>query len=205
MDQCIAIKQDGEQCTRTKGAGQRLYCSHHAKSKKTLSTVKSVEPWTLLRLPEPDERNGKRFMQKIRTHLNTTHPYSKENPHSGSIYIFYLPREKGLDFWKIGYTTRSVSERMEEWAEKYTLEVYREYEIPYNVQKTESLIHMYLAYCRVYRYPTAKGFHSVHKLSGKVVEEGGEKRPSAKTKEIEWFHAPIKEILKYVEPITNKK
>lgn len=209
MDQCLAIKQsDGQQCTRTKGAGQKLYCTQHSKSKTKITSVKAVEPWTLLRLPVPDERNGLRFIQRIRTHLNKTHPYSKENPHKGYIYIFFLPEEKknkGPSFWKIGYTERSVKERMDEWSEKHNLEVHSEYEIPYNVQKTEALIHLYLAYCRVYRYPTDQGFHSVYKLSGEVIEKGGLDRAPATRKEIEWFYAPIEEILKYVEPIVNKK
>lgn len=204
MDQCMAIKKDGLQCTRNKAPGQKHYCTQHSKS-TTTTHIKEIEPWVTLKLPEPDKRNEARYIQAIRTHLKKTHTFKKNTPTGGFIYIFSLPSEKGSNYWKIGFTTRTVEERLEEWASKRPLTLYKSYEIRYNAQKTEALIHLYLAYCRVYRYSTEQGFHTVHKLTGKVLEDGGEKRPSAKSKEIEWFQAPIDEILRVVEPICAKQ
>ena len=236
---CIAIKGDGEQCTRaattkvaikeskdtgdsedsleTKDSNKSkdLFCSQHSKivQSKKVDTIKSVEPWTLLKYPTPDPRNGKKYIQKIRTHLNNSSNFRapKSNPHSGFIYVFYLKREKGLHYYKIGYTERPVEERLEEWSDKHDLELYASYHVTCNVHKFESLIHLYLAYCRMYRYPNDRGgFHSVFKLSGKIIRDGQEnekedERLVAKNKEIEWFCAPIAEILEIIEGILKIK
>lgn len=208
MNRCIAIKADGEQCTRdtTKGT----FCTQHAKcaEKKKVTKVNTIEPWTLLKLPTPDPRNGKRYIQKIRTHLNKRPNLDEAG---GYIYIFYVPSEGGLDYWKIGFTVRTVEERLEEWSKKHRLKLYVSYHIKKGAHQIESLIHLYLAYCRVYRYPNKRGYHSVYKLSKKVIKDGQENREDdeerlvAKNKEIEWFCAPIEEILKFVEPIVGKK
>jgi len=210
MNRCIAIKDDGEQCTRNKSKENKTFCAQHAKgaAKKKITKVGTVEPWTLLKLPVPDPRNGKRFIQKIRTHLNKT---QQPNEPGGFIYIFYVPTDSGPDYWKIGYTERPVEERLSEWSKIHKLKLYVSYSIKKGVHQIESLIHLYLAYCRVYRYPSKRGYHSVYKLSKKVIKDGqeheedDEERLVAKNKEIEWFCAPIDEILHYVEPIVLKK
>lgn len=219
MIRCIAIKADGEQCTRNASmieSKSKNYCKQHAKSNQTkkLSTVEAVEPWVLLKFPEPDARNGKRYIQKIRTHLNkSTSSCSKKDSQSGFIYIFCLSHERKLNYYKIGYTERTVEERLEEWGEKHSaLELCACFRVNSNAQRKESLIHLYLAYCRMYRYPyeSGTGFHSVYKLSGEIIEDGQEntdekERLIAKNKEIEWFCAPLDEILKVVEGILKIK
>lgn len=215
MNRCLAIKGDGEQCTRHQAANERRYCTQHAKTSKTkkVETVGTVEPWIILGFPEPDPRNGKKYIQKIRTHLNKASSFAspKSNPHSGSIYVFYLPREKGLNYYKIGYTEQTVEERMEQWAKAHPdLELLSSYFVTCNAQKYEALIHMYLAYCRLYRYPNAHGFHSVYMLSGEVIQDGQQNReddekPIAKSKEIEWFCAPLKEVIRIIEGILKTK
>jgi hypothetical protein len=210
MNSCLAIKADGDQCTRHQAAGERHYCSQHAKSAKNkkVERLGTIEPWVLMKLPVPDARNTKRYIQKIRTHLNKSPP-SKDQP-GGFIYVFYLPHERDLHYYKIGYTERPVEERLEEWGEKHKLELAVSYGVKANVHKTESLIHLYLAYCRLYRTPNAHGFHSVYKVSGKVIQDGQQNRKDderlvAKSKEIEWFCAPLKEILATIEGILKIK
>jgi len=206
MVRCEAIKGDGEQCTRNATSGKKV-CKQHEKAKTTTTiiTVKTAEPWTLLGLPEPDPRNGKRYIQKIRTFLNS----SKGEKKGGYIYIFFLPREKKLSYWKIGYTERTVEERIREWSTKYPLEVYKTFKIENGVQYYESLIHLYLTYCRIYRYPHENGYQSVYKLNPSAVIQDGQQikddeRLVAKNKEIEWFCAPIRDILGVIEPIVKK-
>jgi hypothetical protein len=64
----------------------------------------------------------------------------------------------------------------------------------------------------MYRYPneSGTGFHSVYKLSGEIIQDGQEntdekERLVAKNKEIEWFCAPLEEILSVVEGILKIK
>jgi len=205
MIRCEAIKQDGEQCTRYPKDGKPLCSQHRNMTNTKVTVVKTPDPWTLLKLPEPDERNGKRYIQKIRTHLKK--PKTEKPQKGGYIYIYFLPREKKLQYWKIGYTERTVEERMREWSAKYTLEVYTTFKVENDVQYIEALIHLYLTYCRIYRYPNKHGYQSVYKLKPScVIKDGQENREDderlvAKNKEIEWFCAPIREILNVVEPI----
>lgn len=215
MIRCIAIKDDGEQCTRkpSSESKNKNYCKQHDKSNQTkkLATIEAVEPWVLLKFPEPDARNGKRYIQKIRTHLNKSNSFSKKDSQSGFIYIFCLAHERKLNYYKIGYTERTVEERLEEWGEKHSaLELCACFRVNSNAHQKESLIHLYLAYCRMYRYPNERGFHSVYKLSGEIIQDGQEntdekERLVAKNKEIEWFCAPLEEILSVVEGILKIK
>lgn len=208
MKSCEAFKADGEQCTRqykVKTAEGKHFCTQHAKC-KAVKSVAEPEPWETLRLPEPDPRNGKRYIQKVRKMLSEAPGKKRE----GHIYIYFLPREKTLRYWKIGLTERTVEERMQEWSAKYTLEVYTTFRVATDVYYVESLIHLYLTYCRIYRYPSKRGFQSVYKLKPSVVIQDGQQaeqgeRVVAKNKQIEWFCEDIEEILKVVKAIIKAK
>lgn len=100
---------------------------------------------------------------------------------------------------------------MSEWSSKHTLQVYTTFKVDkHDVHWVEQLIFMYLAYCRLYRYPHKQGYQSVYMLKpGDVIQDGqqcakGDERLVAKNKQIEWFCAPIEEILAVVEPIIKK-
>jgi hypothetical protein len=131
-----------------------------------------------------------------------------EAPRPGHIYIYFLPRERALNYWKIGRTQRSVEQRMKEWSSKYKLEVYAIYKAERDVVQAESLIHLYLTYCRMYRYPSARGYQSVYKLNpSEVIQDGQQCDPEsgervvAKNKEIEWFCEDVEVVRRVVEAI----
>lgn len=204
---CEAIKHDGLQCTRTykhttlKG---KHVCKQHLNAQTTVKDKK--EPWDLKALPAPNVENGKRTIQKIRTKLLKG---PKTNDAGGAIYIYYLSAEQKLTYWKIGKTRRNVDERLQEWAEEHKQEVvaYETFVVTKNLDFIEALIHVYLAYCNMHRYPHGKGFHSVLSLHNKVIKDGQEQQPGdterlvAKNKHVEWFNERIDVIMKVVTPI----
>lgn len=97
---------------------------------------------------------------------------------------------------------------MREWSKKYTLVVYNTFKCEQNVKLAESLIHLYLTYCRMYRYPSKRGYQSVYKLKpNEIIQDGQQcdegERVVAKNKEIEWFCEHIEDISKVVEAVVN--
>jgi hypothetical protein len=144
------------------------------------------------------QKNRPYVIKKIGTRHRKGLPKTKT---PGYVYIFYLENEKGKNFWKIGMTTR-LEKRMQEWNKHYggkaTLVQKKLYKSDY-CEFMERVIHLYLDYCRMHRYPIhtedAIKFHSIYSATGKVIEAvDEEERLVAKNKNIEFFHAPIKEI-----------
>lgn len=208
---CEAIKLDGLQCTN-KGVecheGAHL-CRIHYKKRTKVITTKEVEPWVTQKLPTPYEANGARVIQKIRSLLRKGP--KKNDATSGHIYVYYLAREQTLSYWKVGVTNRSVGARLKEWRqERNQRDIVLEcsYKLERGCKYVERLIHLYLAYCRMARYPHKTGFHSVWYMDPSVVvndgqqqEEGDSGRLSPRAKLTEWFSAPLRDILDIIEPL----
>lgn len=148
-------------------------------------------------------KNNPKVIKKIHTKHRQGLPKEKT---PGYIYIFYLEHEKGNNFWKIGMTERTAKERLKEWTEKYNNKVKVVQEKLYKsdyCKFMERVIHLYLDYCRMHRYPLETEdsikFHSIYSATGKVIEAlDGEERLVAKDKNTEFFHAPLKEIVKVI-------
>lgn len=155
----MAVKSsDGKRCTRAPVVGGD-FCTQHSKV-KNVHRISELDPWTVHpHLPVPCPDNGKRFLQKLRTQLNK--PLAKTDTQPGHIYIYYLDSERGCDFWKIGRTARSVDKRLEEWNQthKGDVRLQQSFAMERGVKRAELIIHLYLAYCRVYRYGSSEDIH----------------------------------------------
>jgi hypothetical protein len=93
----------------------------------------------------------------------------------GYIYIFYIKKEKGKNFWKIGKTERTSAVRLGEWKALHgTIVEEKLYKSDYCCF-FERVIHLYLDYCRMHRYPihTEDGvkYYSIYSATGKVIED----------------------------------
>lgn len=183
---------------------ERPYCEAQTQKKKPCknkalegSTLCSVHGGVCTAINALAQKNRPAVIKKIgrRQQLPKT-----KTP--GFVYIFYLKHEKGKNFWKIGKTIQ-LKKRMQEWNAHYggkaVVVEKRLYKSDY-CEFMERLIHLYLDYCRMHRYPihTEDGieFHSVYSATGKVIEDKveEEERLVAMHKNTEFFHAPLKEI-----------
>jgi len=217
MGQCDFVTAKGTQCTRS---NTKLFkgvpcCTQHynVASKKSADapiTTKTPEPWVSLQLSAPFASNGSKTIQKIRRKLQSG-PKATDGP--GTIYIYSIHSESKLNYWKIGMTERDVDTRMNEWAtehknKKIVLE--RTFIVKQNHAFIERVIHLYLAYCRMYRYPHKSGFHSTWYLDPDEIINDGQQLTSTKNhelvarrKHVEWFCAPIEKIYEVIKPIIS--
>ena len=204
MKRCEAITASGTQCSRS--ATQAGLCTQHGKCKDTPIKVTIKEPWTALQLKAPDARNGSRTLQKIRS-LLTRGPSAKDEASSGTIYVYFLDHEAGLNLYKIGRTERPVDDRLEEWATEHNEMVTKQaaYEVVRNLDYIERVIHLYLKWANVYRYVQEDGtLYSEFSMSGDpVFEKHKDKHLNATRKFIEWFQVPwpvIESLLRTLVP-----
>lgn len=208
---CISIKEDGKQCTRLgkhRNESGYFYCTQHSKiaSKEKAITVHTIEPWTMIGLAEPLKSNGSKMIQKLRKRLFRG---PKLDDPSGSIYIYFFEHERPLNYWKIGRTEGTVEKRKDQWSEEHGQEVtiYGEFKVKRNVRYIERIIHLYLAYCNMHRYPYELKFHSVWMLDPEEIIMDGQQNHSerliAKNKHVEWFCEKIENILDIVKPVTE--
>ena len=213
---CEIYTASGKQCSRARTKVEKgvSYCTQHYKKRADTSkiSIKEPEPWTTLGILAPYEANGVRILQKIRSKLKAG---PDKTDRKGFIYIYHLAQERHLDYWKIGRTEKSVDERMDQWQAEHNghrVVLSRKYEVKYN-KFAEALIHLYLAYCRMHRYPFEKGFHSVWALDPDEVIEDGQEIPKADRgkhkivamhKHIEWFKCKRDEMLDVTDTICEK-
>lgn len=216
---CQAIKDsDGKQCTRksTEEIAKVRYCKQHAQVyKRKLGKAHNTtqrEPWAMIGLPEPLPSNGSKVIQKLRRKL--LHGPSHGDP-AGSIYIYHFEDERKLNYWKIGQTEGSVTERMKKWTAEHgkLATLYGSFNVIRNVRYIERIIQLYLMYCNMHRYPylepgyVGQQFHSVWALDpDEVIIDGQEnqtQRLIALNKYVEWYKETIEYILSIVEPIVD--
>jgi hypothetical protein len=168
----------------------------------TTTTTTTISPWIVLGIVSPSRLNTKATIKKITTKLRVG-PDAKDNK-GGEIYCYYLPREVGKNYWKIGMTERSADKRLDEWSLEHGVRVVlkKKWRIRKHVKYAERIIHLYLQYARMYRMPVAgekKGFRSIMMDSKLVVEmeEEGEKIEQAVKKHVEWFYEQW-EVIEFV-------
>lgn len=197
---CEAFKKDGKRCTRK---GNPLCAQHQRLALTTTTTtcVGDVEPWTARGMPAPCvEKLRPHMLQKLRRKLKAGPRTTTAK--SGSIYVYCLDGDEHANLYKVGMTSSGVDKRLQAWARKHKGKVLRkvaEYVVLSDVAWVERVIHLYLDYCRVYRYP---GF-SVWAATGEpLVGENAAPSPPpppphsllAVEKMIEWFALPFTEI-----------
>jgi len=223
---CDAIKQsDGERCTRfARGGGRR--CTQHSKvGAAALVTTADREPWTALGMPQPHAKNDRRALQKLRAKLRAPLPASQNNEEEeGYIYVYGIAGERALNYWKVGMTARADAHaRVDEWRRAHNKRhavVLRGQFHTRHPKRVERVIHLYLAYCRMYRYEyeeeigngtavsgAVSKFHSVWARDGAVVEDGQQLEAptphalAATRKHVEWFCEEYAHIRGVIESV----
>lgn len=110
---------------------------------------------------------------------------------------------EAIDLYKVGMTTRSVKERIDEWREehpKHKIVLMGSFPVDKNVEFVERIIHLYMSSIRCYRYPTEclTGFRTVLMESNVMVDEepDGTRLQPAMHKHCEWFMGCYKTEIK---------
>jgi hypothetical protein len=199
--QCQALTHAGKQCSRHAAAGDRV-CKQHAKTAKVaVFTATATEPWVTRGMPAPAlDKLRAHVVQKIRRKLRAG---PRKDRSGGSIYVYRLVGDSHPDLYKVGQTTGSVERRLASWARKHGSEVKRvaQYVVSQDVAWVERVVHLYLDYCRVYRYPLLNGggLESVWAATGEPLDpQSPPVSPRSRLvteKMIEWFAAPFEQVI----------
>ncbi len=198
--QCVAKTKLGKPCAYAAQPGSKV-CGHHI--------VKEEQPWDVLHLPIPSTLIRKNVVSKLKTKLRS---FPLSSTTGGTIYIYFLAKERGEEMWKIGFTIRDVNARMAEWANVHDTVVIlkRSYAVQHSAALREKIIFYYLDHCRIYRYPSDSDksimYKDVWSATGKVYKQQQQAVKDsvgfvAKNKHTEWFHAPLNDILDIVERV----
>ena len=210
---CDIITKEGHQCTKpvSKEIDNYTLCTIHYKSylrdKTKLTSVREEEPWKRLGLPPPSKFNGAREIAKIRTKIARGPTVSEDT--EGCIYVYQIVGEEHLDYFKIGKSSKTAEERTKEWQKHHKLRLMFSQAVECNVGFIERVIHLYLNYCRLYRYPLASGggFKSVYvRKPDEIIEDGQhteEQRVVAKNKLTEFFCCPLDEVQHVIETLAE--
>lgn len=152
---------------------------------------------------EPDTRLSKQALGKLRRRLQSGPRNSKLNQTAGFIYVYALPDDAPFTYFKVGRTEQPLKERMKQWSKTHgcTVELMASFGVDRNLAWCERLIHLYLDYCRMYRYPVDADdgkitYYNVWKTTGKPVTPfaTGEPARVAKNKHTEWFNESLSVI-----------
>lgn len=200
---CEALTQAGKQCSRRASEGG--VCVQHMAIRHSVISVREVEPWTLRSMPTPSDKLRAHVLQKLRRKLKAgPRPNTPRGRHKGgSIYVYCLvDDEQGPHLYKVGQTTDAVERRLASWARKHSgreIKCCAIYVVNQDVAWVERVVHLYLDYCRVYRYPlVASGqLESVWAATGEPLDGKQPASPRSRLvseKMIEWFAAPLEDI-----------
>jgi len=154
-------------------------------------------------MPTPSAKLRAPVLQKLRRKLKAgPRPSTPRGRHKGgSIYVYCLVDDDHA-VYKVGQTTDAVERRLASWARKHgggrEIKCCAVYVVSQDVAWVERVIHLYLDYCRVYRYPLAGGqLESVWAATGEPLGDARPASPRSRLvteKMIEWFAAPLEEI-----------
>lgn len=184
---CQGTTTAGKQCKRK----TEPYCHQHQTA-------------PVVQVPFPIDTLSKKVQNKIKKRV-TKPPSESDGP--GYIYVYTLDSDPP-SYYKIGRTKRTPEKRVKEWGKGAKLRAW--FKVPYQ-KKAEALIHLYLDHVRIYRYQLDNGkVCSVWKDDGEPVTNKDEKlkknnKLSARTKQIEWFRMPWKDVRKVLEAICISK
>jgi len=118
-----------------------------------------VAPWARLGFPTPPTENDTRTLNRLRAVFLTLEGRALGDSDlvlggRGHIYIFWCTGDDG--YYKIGKTARgSPRKRLAEWRRRIgggDMQ-FLSWPVSYGVDVAERLVHLYLHYCRVRRYP----------------------------------------------------
>lgn len=188
MVKCKGKTQSGKNCKRT--CLDSEFCWQH-----TPTPAKTVL-WDSRGFPLPSHKIGLKIRKKIERRI-TSGP--KKDDSFGYIYIYTLPKDKGLSYFKIGQTKGNPIKRIRDWDKtavciKHFLVSKRNF--------CERLIHHYLDHRRMSRY----GDYAVWKATGKSVIPNV--KPPVKlegsNKQIEWFCCEKEELLALVKKVVKR-
>jgi hypothetical protein len=208
---CEALTLAGTRCKhrgKHKDQSGQHVCQQHLYGIHRIISVKDIEPWVQREMPTPAlDLLRPHVVQKLRRKLKAgpraATPRGLGKGRGGSIYVYCLEADDHSNLYKIGMTSDSVDKRLQQWARKHKTELRRvaEYVVSQDVAWVERVVHLYLDYCRVYRYPLANGtgLHSVWAATGEPLDADAAKPPSPRSmlateKMIEWFQLPFDEI-----------
>jgi T5orf172 domain len=188
--QCVSYTKEGKQCTRPSlsHSSQQLCWQHERATGKKIFTTTEREPWERLGIIiAPSTENTPRALQKLRVLLRRG-PTKLDC--DGHIYVYTCQsdKENPISYYKVGRTARDTRKRVEKEQGGNLKRSWRTGDHKF----AEALIHSYLSYCRVYRYPHHRGFHSIWQRNGKTIEDGqnlpgGPPKHKARKKQVEWF------------------
>lgn len=224
---CAAtVKSTGKKCVNKGKYAEsgKHYCGHH-RSKPTLKPKVSerdcnpirnpptaeLEPWKSRRLPEPSKELRLTVLRRLRTRINRG---PKQSDTTGHLYVYSLSNEAGLNYWKIGMTSRDeLDKRLREWQSKHgtTVLLKRSYRLEVKAARClERVVHLYLDHVRMYRYSVLSPGEeksclvSIWSATGAPIEDAGrrawfsvadpEQRLHSTGKMVEWFCLPWSEL-----------
>lgn len=138
------------QCSRNAVDKETQLCQqHYNKWYEKTYKKKPAQPWELYGLPTPPEPTMKyaKAITKLRALLREGPSSGEENAEGGHIYVYQIENDDPC-YFKIGFTTKSVHQRLDEWPGSVLVHSWRT-EFP---QYAESIIHLYLYHWRCYRF-----------------------------------------------------
>ena len=196
MQQCQGKTAKSVRCKRFVSG---TYCYQHIPEKE--------EEWIRQGYPTPSSKIDEGHRRKIKSKLKRG-PSQKDK--EGYIYIYYLKTDKRVRYFKIGRTSTTVEKRLKQWEKESPSPpvLVESFKVKHSIF-CERLIHLYLDYCRVYRYKVSKNrFCTVWKVSGECVTERDEKlkdrnRLEGMKKQTEWFAVKKKTALNLVKEIVE--
>lgn len=193
MERCKAITKKGKQCKNS------INCAVHP------------QPITFV-IPNV-ELLKRSVVNKIKRKL-TSGP--KESDGSGTIYVYMLDGECGMNYFKVGMTQRNdVNKRLKEWTSNHQQDIIlvATFKVTLGIKWVERVVHLMLDYCRLHRYPSnsiKNCYKSVYSASGRVVKdehwksiqkEDPTERFVAKNKHVEWVFLPKTEVIDVITQV----
>lgn len=151
------------QCTRNAVDGETQLCQqHYSKWYEKTYKKKPAQPWELYGLPTPPDPTMKyaKAITRLRALLRQG-PLGRSGAAAaagnasgdaggvsrGHIYVYRIENDDPC-YFKIGYTTKAVHQRLDEWPGSVLVHSWRT-EFPHYA---ESIIHLYLYHWRCYRF-----------------------------------------------------
>jgi hypothetical protein len=160
-------------------------------------------------LPEPDQRNGKAKLKLLQRKINGWHKRECRTP--GWIYVYGFDEEieAGRNYWKVGSTKmEDPADRVRQWHKRARLKF--SILLAHGYQWAERVIHLYLWYVRMYRWPIEglaikesedPKFYSVWARDLHLPPIEGERHIHAKNKQIEWFCLDLPALIVLIKAI----
>jgi len=186
---CQGFTKAGKPC---KNKHKEPFCKLH-QPVITASTLPTIAT-NILDLSHCSKKIQNKIMSKFKKGPSKT---------DGEGYIYVYKLDESDKYYKIGRTSRTVDKRLKEWKGSILQVCWK---VKYQ-KMAEAVLHAYLDHVRVYRYKLDDNkICTVWKSSGEPVTKEdvklkNEHKLEARTKMIEWFKMPWKDLEKLILPI----